>query len=298
MSAESASGRGGSDPLLNIERVSHSFGDFRAVGDVSFHVDPGEIVGLLGANGAGKTTVLRVALGLLAPTSGRSLLLGQVPDRVARKRIGYVPQGLGLYADMSVRENLDFVADVFGRTRPALPAALEGMGDDLVRRISLGSQRELAFACALLHEPELLVLDEPTSGVGALAGRDLWATIHSRAEAGVGILVTTHNMQEAQQCDRLLLMAAGRLVGQGSEQQVVAGTTAVLVESGDWAQAFQVLTRAGLPVTLAGTAVRVAGVDAAQVRTALTSAGLPGQVSAVPATIEERMTLLAGTAPE
>lgn len=287
----------GSADLLTIERVSHSFGDFRAVDDVSFSVGSGEIVGLLGANGAGKTTVIRIALGLLAPASGRSLLLGRAPDRAARKRIGYVPQGLGLYADMSVRENLDFVADVFGRPRPAIPAALEEMGDDLVGHISLGGQRELAFACALLHEPELLVLDEPTSGVGALAGRDLWATIHGRAEAGVGVLVTTHNMQEAQQCDRLLLMSGGRLVGHGSEEQVVAGTTAVLVESGDWARAFDVLTRAGLPVTLAGTAVRVAGVDPAEVRTALTSAGLPGQVSAVPATLEERMTVLSGTSP-
>jgi ABC-2 type transport system ATP-binding protein/ribosome-dependent ATPase len=279
--------------LLELHRVSHRFGDFVAVDDVSFQVHAGEVVGLLGANGAGKTTLLRIALGLLAPTSGHSVLLGRVPDRQGRRRIGYVPQGMGLYADLSVRENLDFVADVFGLRRPPLPEVLAGMGDDLVARISLGSQRELAFACALMHEPELLVLDEPTSGVGALSARDLWATIHGRAEAGVGVLVTTHNMQEAQQCDRLLLMSAGQLVGQGGEEELVAGTTAVRVEVDDWAAAFDVLSRAGLPVTLAGTAVRVAGMGSAHVQEVLAAAGIDAGVQEVPATIEERMTLLA-----
>ena len=285
--------RATSAPLLELHRIGHRFGDFVAVDDVSFVVSAGEVVGLLGANGAGKTTLLRIALGLLNPTSGRSVLLGRAPDREARRRIGYVPQGMGLYADLSVRENLDFVADVFHLPRPALPEVLAGMGEDLVGRISLGSQRELAFACALMHDPELLVLDEPTSGVGALSARDLWATIHGRAEAGVGVLVTTHNMQEAQQCDRLLLMSAGQLVGQGGEEELVAGTTAVRVDVEDWAAAFDVLSRADLPVTLAGTAVRVAGRASADVQQVLAAAGIHAGVQDVPATIEERMTLLA-----
>ncbi len=294
MSAPGAAAGPAPGPLMEVRGLRRTFGEFVAVDDVTFQVRPGEVVGLLGANGAGKTTVLRIALGLIAPTAGVSRLLGGSPDREARRRIGYVPQGLGLYADMSVGENLQFVADVYGRSRPAIPPVLAGMADDLVGRISLGSQRELAFACALLHDPELLVLDEPTSGVGALASRDLWATIHGRAEAGVGVLVTTHNMQEAQQCDRLLLMSGGRLVGEGSEAQIVAGTSAVLVEVEGWAEAFDVLTRAGLPVTLAGTAVRVAGVDAGRVHRELASAGIAAGVREVPATIEERMTLLAG----
>jgi ABC-2 type transport system ATP-binding protein/ribosome-dependent ATPase len=288
-----APGSAGPRPLLEVRGLRRTFGDFVAVDDVTFQVGAGEVVGLLGANGAGKTTVLRIALGLMAPTAGLSRLLGGPPDRETRRRIGYVPQGLGLYADMSVRENLQFVADVYGQRRPEVPPVLADMADDLVGRISLGSQRELAFACALLHDPELLVLDEPTSGVGALASRDLWATIHSRAEAGVGVLVTTHNMQEAQQCDRLLLMSGGRLVGQGSEAQIVAGTSAVLVEVADWAAAFDLLSRAGLPVTLAGTSVRVAGLDSGRVRAELLSAGITADVHEVPATIEERMTLLA-----
>ncbi|MGB7982933.1 MAG: ABC transporter ATP-binding protein [Candidatus Nanopelagicales bacterium] len=284
----------GQSTLLAVQRLRRTFGDFVAVDDVSFSVGPGEVVGLLGANGAGKTTALRMALGLLAPSSGHSVLLGQRPDREVRRWIGYVPQGLGLYANLSVRENLAFVADVYGRSRPELPEVLTGMRDALVGTISLGSQRELAFACALLHEPKLLVLDEPTSGVSALSSRDLWATIHGRADAGVGVLVTTHNMQEAQQCDRLLLMSGGRLVGQGSEAELVAGTSAVRVEVADWAGAFDLLSRLGLPVTLAGTSVRVAGVALDEVAHALSAGGMAAEVSVVPATIEERMVLLNG----
>jgi len=283
-----------SQPLLLVEHVTKRFGDFVAVDDVSLAVGPGEVVGLLGANGAGKTTVLRIALGLLAASAGRASLLGRQPDREARSRIGYVPQGLGLYADLSVRENLEFVASVYGQPRPAVPAAFTGMADDLVGRIPLGSQRELAFACALLHAPALVVLDEPTSGVGAVARAELWETIHDRAESGVGVLVTTHYMQEAEQCDRLLLMAGGRLVAAGSQAQIVAGTTAVEVRAPDWARAFEVLSAAGLPVILAGTAVRVADVPQDRVAAVLAGAGVDAVLAPVAATIEERMTVLAG----
>ncbi len=284
-------------PLLEVTRLCRTFGDFVAVDDVSFSVGAGEVVGLLGANGAGKTTALRMALGLIAATTGRATLLGGPPDREARRWVGYVPQGLGLYATLSVRENLDFVADVYGSPRPEVPEMLAGVADQLVGDISLGSQRELAFACALLHEPRLLVLDEPTSGVSALSSRDLWATIHGRAEAGVGVLVTTHNMAEAQQCHRLLLMSMGRLVGSGTEAELVADTEAVRVDVADWAGAFDVLRRAGLPVTLAGTSVRVAGVQPDQVRAVLADGAMAGEVVAVPATIEERMVLLNGAKP-
>lgn len=280
-------------PLLSVSHLSRRFGSFTAVDDVSLSVAPGEVVGLLGANGAGKTTVLRIALGLLRQSSGQVRLLGRVPDRTVRRRIGYVPQGLGLYADLSVRENLAFVASVYGQAAPQLPASMAHLGDELVGRISLGSQRGLAFACAVLHDPQLIVLDEPTSGVAPLTATGLWDAIHERAEAGVGVLVTTHNLQEAQQCDRLILMAGGRLVGQGSEAEVVGPTTAVQVHVSDWARAFDVLRAAGLPVTLAGTDVRVADVPADQVLAALRAAGLTADVRTVPATIEERMVTLA-----
>lgn len=280
-------------PLLRVENLVRRFGSFVAVDDVSLEVRPGEVVGLLGANGAGKTTVLRIALGLLAASSGTAELLGRAPDREVRRRIGYVPQGLGLYADMSVRENVEFLASVYGCRPQPLPSGLADAGDRLVGRLPLGDQRVLAFACALQHDPELLVLDEPTSGVGALTRVGLWDSIRERAAAGVGVLVTTHYMQEAQQCDRLLLMADARLVGQGSEADIVAGTTAVEVSTPDWTRAFDALGAAGLPVTLAGTAVRVADVPVARIRQALADAAVPAEVRQVPATIEERMTVLA-----
>jgi ABC-2 type transport system ATP-binding protein len=279
-------------PLLEVRGVTKRFGDFVAVDDVSLWVGAGEVVGLLGANGAGKTTVLRIALGLLGATAGEARLLGSYPDRAVRRRIGYVPQGLGLYADMSVRENVAFVAEVYGRRGAQVPAEMAGVADELVGRLSLGIQRELAFACALLHEPELVVLDEPTSGVGALARTALWDTIHERAGAGVGVLVTTHYMQEAEQCDRLLLMAGGRLVGEGSAEQIVGDTAAVEVHVDQWARAFDVLSSAGLPVTLSGTSVRVADAPADDVSGVLAAAGIHAEVAVVPATIEERMTVL------
>jgi ABC-type multidrug transport system ATPase subunit len=167
----------------------------------------------------------------------------------------------------------------------------------LVAELPLGLQRQLAFLSALAHDPEVLVLDEPTSGVDALARAALWDTIHEQAEQGVGVLVTTHNMREAEQCDRLLLMSASRLVAQGSEADIIGSTTAVAVRSSDWARAFAVLNQAGQPVMLAGRDVRVADADADQVRRVLAGAGVSADVVGVPATIEERMMVLA-RAPE
>ncbi|MEZ5118141.1 MAG: ABC transporter ATP-binding protein [Candidatus Nanopelagicales bacterium] len=283
-------------PLLEARHLVRRFGSFVAVDDVSMRVLPGEVVGLLGANGAGKTTVIRMLLGLLAPTQGDALLFGGPPDRKSRRRIGYVPQGLGLYDDLTVRQNLDFTAAAYGQPRPEVPEHLASYADTLVGALALGTQRRLAFACALLHRPEVLVLDEPTSGVDPLSRARLWDTVHRQSDAGVGVLVTTHYMQEAQQCDRLLLMSGGRLVAEGSETDVVGGTTAVEVVTDDWAAAFAALERAGEPVTLDGTAVRVADGDPERLRELLHSAGLGADVRSVPATIEERMTVLARAA--
>ena len=207
-----------------------------------------------------------------------------------------MPQGLGLYPDLTVAENLAFVAGLYAAAVPtlddALKPALKPARDRLVGSIGLGLQRRLAFTCALLHSPEVLVLDEPTSGVGALARAQLWDAIHEQAAKGVGVLVTTHYMQEAQQCDRMLLMSAGRLVAAGSEADLVGNTRAVAVITDDWAQAFAALEESGLVVTLAGRNVRVAGVETDRVASALREHGIEARVEAVPATIEERMTVL------
>lgn len=280
--------------LLRADRAGRRFGDVVAVEDVTMSVRAGEVVGLLGANGAGKTTLIRMLLGLIATSAGEVALLGGPPDRVRRTRLGYVPQGLGLYGDLTVRENLTFSAQAYGSTAPRLPEALRGAADRLVTALPLGLQRQLAFVCALAHDPLVLVLDEPTSGVDALARAALWDTIHEQAERGVGVLVTTHAMQEAEQCDRLLLMSRARLVAQGSEADIIGSTTAVAVRTDDWAHAFAVLDEAGLPAMLAGRDVRVADADADRVRQVLSDAGVNAEVGAVPATIEERMRVLAG----
>jgi ABC-2 type transport system ATP-binding protein/ribosome-dependent ATPase len=278
---------------LRARQVTRRFGAFTAVDDVSMRVQPGEVVGLLGANGAGKTTLIRMLLGLLEVTSGRVELLGGPPDRERRRRLGYVPQGLGLYGDLTVTENLSFSAQAYGVPAPELPPALTGRADVLVRELPLGAQRQVAFLAALAHSPEVLVLDEPTSGVDVLARAALWDTIRAQAERGAGVLVTTHYMQEAQQCDRLLLMSNGQLVAQGSEADIIGSTTAVAVRTGDWAQAFVALNAAGQPVMLEGRAIRVANDSPAELQEVLNAAGIQASLQPVPATIEERMLMLA-----
>ncbi|WP_402463540.1 ABC transporter ATP-binding protein [Isoptericola aurantiacus] len=279
--------------LVHADGVTKTFGDLTAVDDMSLSVGPGEIVGLLGANGAGKTTFLRVLLGLEVATSGRVQVLGSAPAVSDRHALGYVPQGLGLSQALTVRQNVEFVADTFGvREVPALPTALADVADAPVARVGLGRQRQLAFHCALLHAPRLLVLDEPTSGVDPLARARLWDTIHAQAESGVGVLVTTHYMQEAEQCGRLVIMSQGREVAHGTSDDITAGTRAVVVHAEDWAAAFAALDAAGLPVVLSGRTSRVAGTPVDDVRAALSTGGVDGRVEEVGATLEETMVLV------
>ena len=284
--------------------MSRSFGDTLAVDRLSLTVSGGEIVGLLGANGAGKTTVIRMILGLLAADSGSVTVLGGPPSRRSRAQLGYVPQGLGLYADLTVQENFSFVTDTFGVSGHRLPAALVPAASRLVGDLDLGQQRQLAFAAALHHRPRLLVLDEPTSGVDPLGRARLWDLIHRCAEAGAGVLVTTHYMQEAQQCDRLALMSRGRQVAAGTETDIIGATTTVAVDTDAWPLAFTALDDAGLPVSLAGRKVRVVAAAPDEVRQVLAAAGLPARLAVVPATLEETMALrdraparVAGTVP-
>lgn len=278
--------------VLAAQGLTRRFGDVTAVDDVTFEVRPGEVVGLLGANGAGKTTTIRMLLGLIAPTDGTAFLLGGVPERETRRRLGYVPQGLGLYTELTVRQNVAFSAQAYAVPPAHLEGALAPVADRLVRDLPRGLQRQLAFVAALQHDPEVLVLDEPTSGVEPLASARLWDRIRAEAERGAGVLVTTHSMEEARQCDRLLLMAQARLVGSGSERDLVAGTRAVAVVTDTWTEAFDALTRAGELVTLDGRSVRVVDRDPAAVERVLAGAGVTARVTQVPATLEERMAAL------
>lgn len=278
--------------LISAKNLVCKFGELVAVDNVTLHVQAGEVVGLLGANGAGKTTTIRMLIGLLLPTSGRAELVGGPPDTNARRLLGYVPQGLGLYSDLTVSENLAFVAGSYGVDVGPLTADLTDHAEDLVGDLPLGLQRQLAFACAIQHTPDILILDEPTSGVGPLGAARLWNRIRIEAERGAGALVSTHSMQEARECDRLILMSAGRVVASGSESDIVGDTTAVLVESHSWKDAFAALEQAGAPVTLDGRNVRVANANADTVRTQLTGLGVAAKVSSVPATLDEKMVAL------
>ena len=282
--------------VVRADGVTRTFGSFTAVDDVTMHVAPGEVVGLLGANGAGKTTLIRMLLGLLATTTGWVEILAGPPDRDHRRRLGYVPQNLGLYRDLTVTENLRFIAGSYGVRPPSIPDDLRAYAGVLVGAMPLGAQRRAAFVAALSHRPEALLLDEPTSGVDALSRAALWDIIRAQSDRGVGVLVTTHYMQEAQQCDRLLLMSDGKLVDQGSEADIIGSTKALAVRTDDWAPTFAALNAAGVPVILDGRAVRVADTDPARVRTVLAAAGIDAAIEPVPATIEERMLVLARAA--
>jgi len=284
-------GNPGGGTLASAVGLTKVFGTKTVVDEVTIRVAPGEILGLIGANGAGKTTVIRMLLGILEATQGEVLLFGVPPSRRARRRVGYVPQGLGLYRDMTVGENLSFVSAAY--RRPAQPVGdMAGMLGDLVGGIGLGRQRQLAFICALAHAPSLLVLDEPTSGVDPIARARLWDTIHAQAERGAGLLVSTHYMQEAEQCDRLILMDLGRIVAEGATSEIVDDTTAVRVSTDTWAAAFEALRAADVPVALAGREVRAVGTPADHVHQVLAAAGVAGRVEVVTATLEEKMTAI------
>jgi len=273
-------------PLAECARVSRQFGEFTAVSEVSLEVRAGEIVGLLGANGAGKTTLIRMLLGLLPASAGNVLLFGDPPSRGTRRRIGYVPQGLGLYDDLTPAQNLEFSAAVFGGRRPELPVSLRPYAGTRVGSLPLGLQRRVAFAQALSHQPDLLILDEPTSGVDPLGRARLWETIAATASAGAGVLVTTHYMEEAGECTRLVIMADGRVADRGTAPEIIGAARVTVVETPAWAAAFGVLEEARMPVALAGRTLRVPGATPAEVRRALD--GVSARVYEAPATLEER----------
>jgi ABC-2 type transport system ATP-binding protein/ribosome-dependent ATPase len=282
-------------PLAQCVGVSRRFGDFTAVDGVDLQLGRGEVVGLLGANGAGKTTLIRMLLGLLATSEGQVLLFGEPPSRRTRQRIGYVPQTLGLYDDLTPAENLAFSEAVFGAQpeeggrqvmASALSESLRPYRRTVVGSLPLGVQRSAAFAQALAHQPDLLILDEPTSGVDPLARARLWETVAIAATAGTGVLVTTHYMDEAGECDRLMVMADGRVVAAGTAGQIIGDARVSVVETGSWAAAFAALEAAGLPATLVGRTLRVPGADPADVRRAL--GPVEASVTVAPATLEER----------
>jgi ABC-2 type transport system ATP-binding protein len=271
--------------LLRTHQATRSFGAVVAVDSVDLTVAAGEVVGLIGANGAGKTTLVKLLLGLLGPSSGTVELFGGPPSWESRTRLGYLPQGLGLYDDLTVREQLQFTARVYGY-RPHADAIPADTGAP-IGALPLGARRLTAFAAATGHDPELLLLDEPTSGVDPLGRARLWDRIRGHAEAGRGVLISTHHLSEAEQCDRVVIMAAGRVVAEGPPARLVSRHHAIAVRTERWQDAFSALDAAALPVALDGRRLRVVGATADAVHAALAVADVPARTEEVPATLEE-----------
>ncbi|MEI6291504.1 MAG: ABC transporter ATP-binding protein [Chloroflexota bacterium] len=209
------------EPVVRVENLTHHFGDFVAVDHVSFEINPGEIVGYLGPNGSGKTTTIRMLLGLLSPHEGSATVLGfdsfKQTEQV-RTRVGYMSQKFAIYDDLTVWENLQFYGGVYGITDRARinqtlsHVGLDGHGSTLTHELSAGWRQRLALGIALVHNPKLLFLDEPTSGVDPTARRVFWDLIYDLAAEGVTILVTTHYMDEAEYCGRVGIMRDGKLL--------------------------------------------------------------------------------------
>ena len=215
---------------LAIEAVdlTRTFGAFTAVDRISFEVRASEIFGFLGANGAGKTTAMRMLTGLLAPSGGQARVAGHdvyTESEAIKRDIGYMSQRFSLYEDMTIRENIRLYGGIYGlddgaiRTRTERMLSrlgLERAADELVRAIPLGWRQKLAFSVALLHEPRLVFLDEPTGGVDPITRRQFWELIYQAAGAGTTVLVTTHYMDEAEYCDRMSIMVTGRIGAMGT----------------------------------------------------------------------------------
>jgi ABC-2 type transport system ATP-binding protein len=217
-------------PAIHVEHLTRRFGAFVAVDDVSMDVQAGEVFGFLGSNGAGKSTTIRMLCGLLRPSSGRAVVggvdVGRDPEGVKR-RIGYMSQRFSLYEPLTVDQNITFYAGLYGVEGARLKARREFVltmaEHQRARTLSGGWRQRLALGCALLHEPPILFLDEPTGGVDPVARRDFWRLIRILASEGTTVLVTTHHLEEAAQCDRLAIIHAGQLAVLGTPAELTAG---------------------------------------------------------------------------
>lgn len=231
-----------SGPVLEVDGIRKRFGDLEAVRGVSFQVRAGEVFGFLGPNGAGKTTTMKMLNGLLAPSSGRATVAGfdvGRQRREIRRVIGYMSQLFSLYGDLTVGENIDFFAGLYGVSGERLAARrdwvleMAGLADQrrrLTSELSLGWKQRLALGCAVLHQPPILFLDEPTSGVDPISRRRFWDLIYELADGGTTVFVSTHYMEEAEYCDRLALMNRGRLIALDTPARLRSGRGEPLLE--------------------------------------------------------------------
>lgn len=209
--------------VIEVENLTKAFGDFKAVNEISFEVKQGEIFGFLGANGAGKTTAMKMLIGISHPTSGKAKVAGFdvfTQAESIKKNIGYMSQKFALYDDLTVKENITFFGGIYGLSRSLIKQktavlikelGLEDITDNLVGSLPLGWKQKLAFSVALLHNPKIVFLDEPTGGVDPITRRQFWEMIYKAAHQGTTIFVTTHYMDEAEYCDRVSIMVNGKM---------------------------------------------------------------------------------------
>ncbi len=316
MAVEAAAGQ----PAVIAEELVKRFGDFTAVDHLSFEIQRGEIFGFLGPNGSGKSTTIRMLCGLLLPTEGSGRVGGvdivAEPERV-RRQIGYMSQEFSLYRDLSVQENLEFYGGAYGvvgrlfaeRSSSLLERLdLAAERDRLAGTLSTGLQQRLALACALLHQPPILFLDEPTSGVDPVSRRGFFDLLGELARSGVSILITTHVMDEAEYCNRLVLIHRGRRMALGTPGELKAQVPGRLmqVRAEPSMPALDLLAQRPevLDVSLFGTALHVAVADAVSepaelIRSVLAPAGIEvGEIRAVRPTLEHAFLSLVGEEPE
>ena len=266
------------DLVIDVDRINKHFGDKHVVKDLSLQVRPGEIFGFLGPNGSGKTTTIRMMCGLLTPDSGRGACLGFDIIRESaqiKQRVGYMTQKFSYWDDLSIRENLDFVARVYAmkNRKEVVDRSLEKLGltsraKQLAGSLSGGWKQRLALAACMLHEPQLLLLDEPTAGVDPGARRDFWEELHTLAAQGISVLVSTHYMDEAERCHKLAYLAYGQLLVQGTAAEVVAAqhlSTWAVHGTNLVALSQKLRDQPGVDQTVAfGTSLHVCGKDGAQ----------------------------------
>jgi ABC-type multidrug transport system ATPase subunit len=301
------------DLVIDVRDLRKNFGARRVVEGLSLQVAAGEICGFLGANGSGKTTTIRMLCGLLTPDAGQGTCLGLdiIRDAPAiRPQVGYMTQRFSFYEDLTVRENLTFVASVYELPdrRDAVGNIMDRMGladraDQLAGQLSGGWKQRLALAACVLHQPKLLLLDEPTAGVDAQARREFWDLIHDMAGEGLTVLVSTHYMDEAERCKRIIYLSDGHIVAQGTPAEVVASARLITYEAtGEKLDAAARLLRHTPGIEAAavfGQSLHVAGTDRAALEQAIATFkdGENLQWREVPPRLEDVFIHLLGHAP-
>lgn len=264
---------------VKVEGLTRRFGDFVAVDGINLDIDKGEIFGFLGPNGAGKSTTIKMLCGLLLPSNGKGSVGGHdimTQSEEIKKNIGYMSQKFSLYDDLTVEENIRFFSGMYGvgkeKRKERMEWALEMAGlkerkDVIVEALPGGFKQRLALGCAILHEPPILFLDEPTSGVDPLSRRNFWDLINEMSESGTTVFVTTHYMDEADYCHRLALIYRGRIIAEGTPMELkerYMKRHVLEIEVGRMVEALDILERRGMDSAIFGSLLHVTVEDVAQ----------------------------------